>query len=92
MKLNCLSCGHSVDLHGDYDDYNGQVKCFVCGALLTIRTEDGRIRNVALSPRAAASGDNAGHAHGLEPGGLPGLQNGGQDTAAADAFSGKDQA
>ena len=25
-------CGHSVDLHRDYDDYEGQVKCFVCGA------------------------------------------------------------
>jgi hypothetical protein len=89
MKVNCLSCGHSVDLRGDYDDYNGQVRCFVCGALLTIRTEDGRIRNVALSPRAAA-GDNAGQAHGLQPvgvSGLPGFQN---DTAAAGAFSGKD--
>ena len=38
MKLNCLSCGHTVDLHNDYNDYNGQVKCFVCGALLTVRT------------------------------------------------------
>ena len=23
MKLNCLSCGHSLDLHDDYDDYEG---------------------------------------------------------------------
>ncbi len=83
MKLNCLSCGHSVDLGGDYDDYNGQVKCFVCGALLTVRTEDGRIRNVALSPRAAA-GDTAGYGFSL-PGSSPG-------DAAAGVFSGKDQA
>jgi len=53
MKLNCLSCGHSVDLRGDYSDYNGQVKCFVCGALLTIRTEDGLIKNVTLPPRSS---------------------------------------
>jgi DNA-directed RNA polymerase subunit N (RpoN/RPB10) len=53
MKLNCLSCGHAVDLRDDYSDYNGQVKCFVCGALLTIRTEDGQVKSVDLasSPR-----------------------------------------
>ncbi len=55
MKLNCLSCGHSVDLRDGYDDYDGQVKCFVCGALLTIRTEDGQIKwvDLVLSPRQA---------------------------------------
>jgi hypothetical protein len=52
MKLNCLSCGHYVDLRDDYSDYNGQVKCFVCGALLTIRTEDGLVKSVTLSARA----------------------------------------
>jgi transcription elongation factor Elf1 len=57
MKLNCLSCGHSVDLRDDYSDYNGQVKCFVCGALLTIRTEDGLIKSVTLSSRATQSSD-----------------------------------
>ena len=48
MKLNCLSCGHSVDLHRDYDDYEGMVKCFVCGALLTILTENGHVKRVTL--------------------------------------------
>ena len=57
MKLNCLSCGHSVDLHRDYDDYEGQVKCFVCGALLTIHTEDGHIKSVTLSSRQTQSSD-----------------------------------
>ena len=57
MKLNCLSCGHSVDLHRDYDDYEGQVKCFVCGALLTIRTEDGLVKSVTLSSRQTQSSD-----------------------------------
>jgi transcription elongation factor Elf1 len=61
MKLNCLSCGHSVDLRDDYSDYNGQVKCFVCGALLTIRTEDGLIKNVTLPPRTPRSSDEVVH-------------------------------
>ncbi len=49
MKVNCLSCGHTVDLRDGYDDYEGQVKCFACGALLNIRTRDGQIKWVELA-------------------------------------------
>lgn len=48
MKLNCLSCGHIVDLRDAYNDYDGQVKCFACGGLMAIRTEDGQIKWVEL--------------------------------------------
>jgi len=65
MKLNCLSCGHSIDLRRDYADYNGQVKCFVCGALLTIRTEDGQIRSVTLTPRTPQNSDARLHSMSL---------------------------
>ena len=41
MKINCLSCGHKVELDDVYDDFEGQVKCFACTALLEIRTEEG---------------------------------------------------
>jgi hypothetical protein len=30
----------------DYDDYEGLVKCFICGALLKIRAEEGRLKSV----------------------------------------------
>ena len=46
MKVNCLACGHSVDLDDDYGDYAGLIKCFVCSALLDIVTEEGRIKAV----------------------------------------------
>ena len=46
MKINCLSCGHKVDLDDVYDDYEGLVKCFICGALLQIRAEEGRLKSV----------------------------------------------
>lgn len=49
MKINCLSCGHNVDLSEAYDDYTGVVKCFVCAALLEIRAEEGNIRSVQLT-------------------------------------------
>ena len=46
MKVNCISCGHTVDLRDSYDDYQGQIKCFACGALLANRTEGGEIKSV----------------------------------------------
>ena len=46
MRVNCLSCGHKVDLDRAYDDYEGQVKCFVCGAILAIKTEEGELKSV----------------------------------------------
>jgi transcription elongation factor Elf1 len=46
MKINCLSCGHSIDLGVGYDSYKGFVKCWVCGALLDIKTEEGNLRSV----------------------------------------------
>jgi hypothetical protein len=63
MKLNCLSCGHSIDLHRDYDDYEGMVKCFVCGAMLTILTDNGSVRRVILTPRAPQ--DNGAESHSM---------------------------
>ena len=53
MKINCLSCGHKVDVGDAYDDYEGEVKCFVCGAVLLIRTTDGALRSVKAVARAA---------------------------------------
>jgi len=46
MKINCLSCGHKLDLDDVYDNYEGQIKCFICGALLEIRTEEGYLKSV----------------------------------------------
>jgi len=62
MKLNCLSCGHKVDLDDAYDDYEGQVKCFVCSAILEIRTEEGNVKSLRLlgvSPRQHVSAEEA---------------------------------
>jgi ribosomal protein S27E len=46
MKINCLSCGHKVDLDDAYDNYEGQVKCLACGAILEIKTQDGSLKAV----------------------------------------------
>ena len=49
MKLNCLSCGHALDLRDNYDDYDGRVKCWVCGAQLAIRTQNGQVKWVEVA-------------------------------------------
>lgn len=46
MKINCISCGHTIGLDEAYDDFAGLVKCYVCGGLLEIKTADGKIQSV----------------------------------------------
>lgn len=53
MKINCISCGHKVDLDDAYEEYEGQVKCFVCQALLEIKTEEGKFKTVKLMNSAS---------------------------------------
>ena len=49
MKINCLSCGHKVDLDSAYDDYEGMIRCFACRAMLDIRTMEGQLKSVRLA-------------------------------------------
>ena len=58
MKMNCLSCGHAIDLRDGYNDYDGRVRCFVCGALLAIRTLDGQMKWVELVASARRGEDS----------------------------------
>ncbi len=46
MKINCLSCGHSIDLDEAYSDYEGQAKCYTCSALLEIKLEESLVKSV----------------------------------------------
>ncbi len=57
MKINCVSCGHKLDLDDAYDDYAGQVKCFACGALLEIQLEAGKPKSIKQArPRVDQAG------------------------------------
>ena len=46
MNIRCLSCGHTIDLDDAYSDYEGQVTCYTCSALLEIKLEEGLIKSV----------------------------------------------
>jgi len=49
MKINCVSCGHSIELDEAYDDFEGLVKCYVCSGLLALTISDGKIRSVKVA-------------------------------------------
>ena len=46
MKINCLGCGHTIDLDDSYSDYDGQVKCYTCSALLELKLVDSLVKSV----------------------------------------------
>jgi len=48
MKINCISCWHKFDLGDAYDDYEGQVKCYICGNILEIHTHEGNVKSARV--------------------------------------------
>jgi len=46
MKINCILCGHNFDLNDTYDDYEGEVKCWVCGGVLDIKVQVGKLKSL----------------------------------------------
>jgi hypothetical protein len=57
MKINCITCGHKVDLDDAYDDYQGPIRCLVCSTMLEIMTQEGRLRSVRFA-NASSSPSN----------------------------------
>jgi DNA-directed RNA polymerase subunit N (RpoN/RPB10) len=52
MKVNCLSCGHNIDLEEEtYSDYEGAVKCYACGAILEVKLVEAHLKSVKLPER-----------------------------------------
>ena len=49
IKLNCLSCGHPMDLGEAYQDYAGEVRCWGCQALLDVELRDGKLLTMRTS-------------------------------------------
>ena len=60
MKINCISCGHKVDVSDAYDDYEGQIKCFVCDSLLEINTSEGQLKSIRISEILQSPPDQPG--------------------------------
>jgi ribosomal protein S27E len=51
MKIRCVACGHNFNLDDEvYGDYEGQVMCYICGGLLEIQMEKGKLKALQLFP------------------------------------------
>jgi uncharacterized Zn finger protein len=47
MKVMCPSCGHDINLdHKVFENYLGAVKCFACGAILEVGSEQGFVYSI----------------------------------------------
>jgi len=55
MKVNCIQCGHAIDLGESYDTFDGPVRCYVCRGLMELKTDKGKVRTVRLIPSPAVS-------------------------------------
>ena len=59
IRLNCLACGHVMEFGDAYEDYEGEIRCWVCGAVLEVALREGKLRSmrsqsgVALREREA---------------------------------------
>jgi len=54
IKLNCISCGHLMELGDAYEDYQGEVRCWGCQALVNVTLHDGKLQNMSLSSKSEA--------------------------------------
>lgn len=52
IKLNCLDCGRSFELGDAYEDYEGEVRCWICSTSLIVKLADGKLKSMsrALAP------------------------------------------
>jgi hypothetical protein len=47
MKVNCLSCGHELNLdHWVFDNYEGPVKCFSCSSMMEVKSAEGTVYSI----------------------------------------------
>lgn len=49
MKVNCITCGHSLNMDDAYDDFDGLVRCYVCSGLFELKTADGKVKSVKFA-------------------------------------------
>ncbi|MDD3472086.1 MAG: hypothetical protein PHS86_04815 [Syntrophaceae bacterium] len=49
MRVNCITCGHSLNLDEAYDDFEGLVRCYVCSGLFELKTAQGKIKSVRFA-------------------------------------------
>jgi hypothetical protein len=58
--LNCISCGHAINLHEEvYADYEGLIKCDTCAAVLHVKMQEGKLKSMEFVQVARSSPQTA---------------------------------
>ena len=52
IKLNCLSCGHLMELGDAYEDYQGEVRCWGCHATIEVNLHEGKLKSMKLGSKS----------------------------------------
>jgi hypothetical protein len=53
IRVNCLSCGHPIELDEAYEDYQGEVRCWGCRAIVEVSLHEGKLQSMKLSTGAS---------------------------------------
>jgi DNA-directed RNA polymerase subunit N (RpoN/RPB10) len=68
VKIRCASCDSEINLdHRVFEDYAGPVKCFCCGMMMTVKTDQGILRSLDLLTVTAS--DDSVSANVIQKGG-----------------------
>ena len=51
MKINCMACGHQIDIGDAYENYEGPFRCWVCGTLMHIKIREGDLLMMGINKR-----------------------------------------
>lgn len=49
IKVNCLECGHPMDLSESYEDYEGEVRCWGCRTVMKVALREGKLQSMGVS-------------------------------------------
>jgi len=55
IHLRCLGCGHVLDLADSYEDYEGDIRCWTCRAVLLVSLREGRLRAMSQGGRGTCA-------------------------------------
>jgi ribosomal protein S27E len=55
MKVNCLGCGQYIVLDESYCDYEGEIKCNACGAMVEVNLSKGKVKSEMLPAQTSCA-------------------------------------
>ena len=48
IKVRCLSCGHIIELDDVYGEYDGEIRCWSCRALMEVTFHEDMLKAMKI--------------------------------------------